>query len=105
MNILPKKTWEQMGKPRLMWSPIQLCLEDQYKIYPIERLENVLIYLKGITTRVDFEVIELEEEAEPHPSLLEINWAFDNNAIINMKKSNYHSLIKYSEIRYPIGSN
>jgi hypothetical protein len=24
MNILPKKYWEVMGKPKLVWSPIQL---------------------------------------------------------------------------------
>jgi hypothetical protein len=24
VNILPKKSWEVMGKPKLVWSPIQL---------------------------------------------------------------------------------
>ena len=41
--------------------------------------------LEGITTNADFEVIQLEEEAEPYPALLGIEWAFDNNAIINLK--------------------
>lgn len=27
INILPNKTWENMGKPKLVWSPIQLMLE------------------------------------------------------------------------------
>jgi hypothetical protein len=35
VNILPKKSWEVMGKPKLVWSPIQLRLSNQYKIYPI----------------------------------------------------------------------
>jgi hypothetical protein len=40
VNILPKKSWELMGKPNLVWSPIQLQLENQYRIYPIGRLEQ-----------------------------------------------------------------
>jgi hypothetical protein len=28
VNVLPKKTWEMMGKPKLVWSPIQLRLEN-----------------------------------------------------------------------------
>jgi hypothetical protein len=35
MNIFPNKYWEVMGKPKLVWSPIQLHLANQYKIYPI----------------------------------------------------------------------
>jgi len=41
VNILPKNSWELMGKQNLVWSPIQLWLENQYKIYPIVRLEQV----------------------------------------------------------------
>ena len=26
VNILPKKTWEQRGKPKMVWSPIKLWL-------------------------------------------------------------------------------
>ena len=29
VNALTKKTWEQMGKPTLEWSPIQLRLANQ----------------------------------------------------------------------------
>jgi hypothetical protein len=35
VNILPKKSWELMGRPNLVWSPIQLRLANQYRIYPI----------------------------------------------------------------------
>lgn len=34
-NILPKKSWKQMGKPKLLWSLIQLRLANKYMIYPI----------------------------------------------------------------------
>ena len=28
VNVLTKQTWEQMGKPTLAWSPIQLRLAN-----------------------------------------------------------------------------
>ena len=28
VNILTIKTWEIMGKPRLVWSPLHLCLSN-----------------------------------------------------------------------------
>ena len=31
VNVLTKKTWEQMGKPTLEWSPIQLRLANQQR--------------------------------------------------------------------------
>jgi len=27
-NVLPKQTWEHMGRPALQWSPIQLRMEN-----------------------------------------------------------------------------
>jgi hypothetical protein len=35
MSILPKKSYKVMGKQQLVWFPIQLQLENQYKISPI----------------------------------------------------------------------
>lgn len=86
VNILPKNSWEQMGKLKLVWSPIQLHLAIQFKIYPIGRLENVIVDMDGIQSSADFEVIKLEDEIEPYPTLLGIEWDFDNNVIINLKK-------------------
>jgi len=37
-NVLPKKTWERMGRPTLQWSPIQLRLANQQNIFPMGRL-------------------------------------------------------------------
>lgn len=28
VNVLPKQAWETMGKPKLIWSPIQLRLAN-----------------------------------------------------------------------------
>jgi len=36
VNILPRKTWEAMGKPQLKYSPIELRMANQYYILPIE---------------------------------------------------------------------
>ena len=35
VNILTKQIWEMMGKPQLVWSPVQLPLENQAKVSPI----------------------------------------------------------------------
>jgi hypothetical protein len=42
VNVLPKQTWEMMGKPELVWSPIQLRLMNQHKIVPIGQLTEYL---------------------------------------------------------------
>jgi len=34
-NILPKQTWECMGRPVLQWSPIQLRMVNQQKVLPM----------------------------------------------------------------------
>ena len=64
VNILPNKMWEPMGKPMLFYSLIQLCMENQYCIYPVGRLENVEVDLVGINIVADFEVIEIIAEKD-----------------------------------------
>jgi len=38
VNVLPKKTWEMMGKLKLIWYPVQLRPTNQHKILSIGRL-------------------------------------------------------------------
>jgi hypothetical protein len=57
INILPKNTWEAMGKPNLVYSPIQLRKANQYYIYPIGRLQNDEVDLDDIKTIAYFKVI------------------------------------------------
>jgi len=38
-----------------------------------------------VHTKVDFEVIEMVDDTTPYPMLLGLDWAFDNQAIINLK--------------------
>ena len=86
VNILPRKTWEALGRPRLAYSPIQLRMANQYCILLIGRLEGVEVDIVGVKTYTDFEVIDIMGDKDPYPTLLGIDWAFDNYAIIDLKK-------------------
>jgi hypothetical protein len=85
VNVLPKKTWKCMGEPTLGYSPVQLKLENQHRVLPIGRLKGVTVDLDGVHTKVDFEVIEIVDDTTPYPTLLGLDWAFENQAIINLK--------------------
>ena len=75
-----------MGKPRLDWSPIQLRLCNQAKVLPIGRLSQDHVDIEGLCTFVYFEVINIVDDMKPYPVLLGIDWAIDNQTIINFKK-------------------
>jgi hypothetical protein len=85
VNVLPKKTWQCMGEPALGYSNVQLKLENQHRVIKIGRLKGVTIYLDGVCTKEDFELIKIVDGTTPHPTLLGLDWAFDNQAIINLK--------------------
>jgi hypothetical protein len=85
-NILPKKYWEVMRKPKLVYSSIQLCLANQYRIFPIGWWENVEVDLARVIKITNFKVIEIMNEWDPYLALLGIVWAFENNDAINPKK-------------------
>ena len=61
-------------------------MENLQKIFPLGRLLGVTIYIEGVCTITDFEVIEIMDDSNPYPRLLGIDWAFDSMAIINIKK-------------------
>jgi hypothetical protein len=86
VNILPKKTWEDLGKPQLTYSPIQLKTANQYCIFPIRILENVEIDVEGVKTVAIFEVNEIMGDKDPYPALLGIDWAYDNYVVIDLKR-------------------
>ena len=56
-NVLPKKTWEHMGRPTLQWSPIQLWMVTQQKIFPMGRFQGVTVDIEGVSAVAEFEVI------------------------------------------------
>ena len=50
------------------------------------RLSNVPVDIDNVRSLADFEVIEIIDDSRPYPTLLGIEWAFDNLAVINLKK-------------------
>ena len=72
VNVLTKQTWEQMGKPTLEWSPIQLILANQQKIVPLGSFPSVPVDIDGVSTLADFEVIEIIDNSNPYPAFLRI---------------------------------
>ena len=86
VNILPRKTWEAMGKPQLKYSLIQLRMANQYCILPIGRLENVEVDVVRVKIYIEFEVIDIMGDKDPYPTLLGNDWACENYVVIDMKK-------------------
>ena len=86
VNVLTKQTWEIIGKPKFRYSPIQLRLENQQRVCPIGRLSNVPVDIDGVWSLADFKVIEISDDSNHFPTLLGIDWAFNNLIVINLKK-------------------
>lgn len=59
VNVLPKRTWEIMGRPMLQWSHIPFHMENQQKIIHMGHLYGVTVDIEGGSTLVDFEVIKV----------------------------------------------
>jgi hypothetical protein len=49
-------------------------------------LEHVPIHIDGVRTFAYFEVIENIDDSFPYPTLLGIDWAFNNSIVVNLKK-------------------
>ena len=74
-----------MGEPTLGYSHVQLKLANQHRVLPVGRLKGVTVDLDGVHTKSDFEVIEIVDDTTTYPTLLVLDWEFDNQAIINLK--------------------
>lgn len=86
VNSISKQTWKMVGKPKLIWSPFQLRLANQHKIVPIGRLIGVNDNIDGVHNIVYFEVIEIVDGSKPYPYFLGLDWDFDNETIIDLRK-------------------
>jgi hypothetical protein len=75
-----------MGKPKLIYSPIRFSMANQQVVSPFGRLEHVPMYINGVRTFVDFEVIEIVDDSCPYPALLGIDWPFKNSTVVDLKK-------------------
>jgi hypothetical protein len=85
-NVMIKKTWALVGKPKLIYSPIRLRMANHQVINPFGRLEHVPVDIDGVRTFADFEVIEIVDVSFPYPALFGIDWAFDNSTVVDLKK-------------------
>ena len=86
VNIMTRDTWEQLGRPRLNESGIYLKLADQGLIEPISVWCNVNTTIKGITTKFDFEIIDLKEGSISFPALVGRPWGQNMKASISLDK-------------------
>lgn len=50
------------------------------------RLQGITVDIEGVSTWMDFKVIEIVDESSPYPTLLGKDWATDMNGVINLKK-------------------
>jgi hypothetical protein len=95
MNLLPKKTWGIMGKPKVVWYLVQLRLANQEKIVSIGCLNGVPMNIDGLRSVADFEVIKIVDESQPYLSLMGLELDFDNQVIINLKRREMIFEVKY----------
>jgi hypothetical protein len=42
--------------------------------------------IDGVCSMEDFQVIDIIDEVQPYPTLIGLEWDFDNQAIINLKR-------------------
>ena len=49
-------------------------------------MSNVPIDVEGLRIFAEFEVINVVDDMNPYPALLGIDWAIENQTIINFKK-------------------
>jgi hypothetical protein len=52
---------------------------------PIGRLKVIPLYLDGVCTMEDFEVIDIVDNNSPYLAFLGLYWDFNNHNIINLK--------------------
>ena len=72
VNIITKKTWENMGKPKLVCPNVQLIFSNQQKEIPFNIMISIPIKVEVLQTFADFEVIDITDYTNPYPSLLGI---------------------------------
>ena len=78
--------WEQLAKPRLHEYEIYLKLADQGLIEPIGVWKNVNAIIKGITTKVNFEIINPKEGLGSFSALVSRPWGRKMKASISLDK-------------------
>jgi hypothetical protein len=75
-----------MGKPKLIYSPIRLRMENQQAVIPFGIMEHVPMDIDRVSMFAYFEVIEIVDDNCPYPALLGIDWAFNSSTVVDLKK-------------------
>jgi hypothetical protein len=86
VNVMIKKTWALMEKPKLLYFPIRIRMANQHAVKPFGLLEHIPVDIDKVRTFADFEVIEIVDDNFPYPTLLGIDWEFKNSTIFYLKK-------------------
>ena len=76
----------QLGRTQLYESRIYLKLADKGLIEPIRVWRNVDTTIKGISTKVDFEIIDPKEGSSSFPVLVGRPWGIKMKALISLDK-------------------
>jgi len=61
-------------------------MENQYCILPVERLEYVEVDIAVVNKYANLEAIDIMGDKDPYPTLLGLDWAFENYAVIDLKR-------------------
>ena len=83
---MTRDTYEKMGRPQLYESNIYLKLADQGLIEPIGVWKNVDTTIKGISAKVNFEIIDPKEGSSSFPPLVGRTWGIKMKSLISMDK-------------------
>jgi hypothetical protein len=86
VNVIPRQTWEMMAQAETDLVSYPVDITNQHKIVPVGRLTRVSVNIDGVHSVADFEVIEIVDGSTPYPTLLGLDWEFDNQTIIDLKK-------------------
>ena len=86
VNIMTRDTWEQLGRPHLNELGIYLKLADQGLIEPTGVQRNVDTMIKGISTKIDFKIINPKEGSSSFPALVGRPWGRKMKSSISLEK-------------------
>lgn len=73
VNVIPKASWEVLGRPKLVYSPIQLRMANQYCIFLVGFLKDVGVNVVDVKNVTDFGVINIIGEKDPYPTILGVD--------------------------------
>lgn len=85
VNTLSNNTQDALGRPKLVFSPIYLWMDNQYCIFPIGLLEDVEVDVVGVKRHASFKLIDIIGDKYPYPILLGVDQDFEIYPIIDFK--------------------